>query len=471
MVLFSTMPHSLFMALMTGAKPHADPSPTRKIYILIMLGLVTALAMMDRNILNILLIPIQNEIGASDTAMGLLTGTAFAAAYATAAIPLSRIADRGNRRSLLAAALAVWSGATALCGLAASYMHLLLARVGVAGGEAAANPAIMSMISDLYPPNRRATAIGCTLIGTGVGVFMGAAFGGYISDTIGWRTAFVVVGLPGVLIALVIWLTVPEPIRGASEGGLTPDPDSETLRRTIRYLARIPSFRYIVLAKSFVQIASQAAMIWFPAYLIRVHDMSVMETGFWYGMAIAGATIVAAVLGGTASDYLARRGTVWYLRFCMFSMATSLPCAIVLAFAGSQQLALVMVFLYGTFSAMNTTPSMAAALAIVRPRMRGFMTAVVNFCFNFIGAGIGGLLIGALNDALAPRFGEEAIRYSLLSMPVVIVLAALFYWLATRTIEADVQTAQSPSATPSSDHGRIKDRDASMTQQPRDPRG
>ena len=287
--------------LLTGALPHAELSPTRKIYVLVTLGLVTALAMMDRNILNILLIPIQNEIGASDTAMGLLTGTAFAAVYATAAIPLSRIADKGNRRSLLAAALAVWSGATALCGLASSYLHLLLARVGVAGGEAAANPAIMSMISDLYPPNRRATAIGATLIGTGIGVFMGAAFGGYISDTIGWRTAFVVVGLPGVLIALLIWLTVPEPVRGASEGGLAPDPDSDTLGSTLRYLARIPTIRHIVLAKSFVQIASQAALIWFPAYLIRVHDMSVAETGLWYGMAIAASTIVAAVLGGTAT--------------------------------------------------------------------------------------------------------------------------------------------------------------------------
>ena len=456
MVSFGAVRHDPFSVLLTGARPHAELSPVRKVYILVTLGVVTALAMMDRNILNILLIPIQNEIGASDTAMGLLTGTAFAAVYATAASPLSRIADKGNRRSLLAAALAVWSGATALCGLASSYLHLLLARVGVAGGEAAANPAIMSMISDMYPPNRRATAIGATLIGTGVGVFMGAAFGGYISDTIGWRTAFVVVGLPGIFIALVIWLTVPEPVRGASEGGLAPDPDSDTLRSTLGYLARIPTIRHIVLAKSFVQIASQAALIWFPAYLIRVHDMSVAETGLWYGMAIAGATVVAAVLGGTASDYLARRGTVWYVRFCIFSMATSLPCAVVLAFAESRQVALLMVFLYGTFSAMNTTPSMAAALAIVRPRMRGLMTAVANFCFNFIGAGIGGFLIGALNDTLAPRFGDEAIRYSLLSMPVVIVIAAVFYWLATRTIAADVAKAQSVSSG--------GDRDASVTQ-------
>lgn len=429
--------------LLSGAVQREHLSPGRKIYVLTILGLVTALAMMDRNILNILLIPIQNEIGASDTAMGLLTGTAFAAVYATAAIPLSRIADTGNRRSLLAAALAVWSVATALCGLAASYVHLLLARIGVAGGEAAANPSIMSIIADLYPPERRATAIGATLIGTGVGVFMGAFFGGFISDAIGWRTAFIVVGVPGIVVAVLIWLTVPEPIRGASEGGLKPDADSVSVGRTIRYLIGIPTFGYIVLAKSFVQIATQASLIWFPAYLIRVHDMSVTATGFWYGIAIAAATVVAALLGGTASDYMARRGTVWYLRFCIFSMATSMPCAIVLAFAGSRELALLMVFLYAVFSAMNTTPSMAAALAIVRPRMRAFMTAVVNFCFNFIGAGIGGFLIGALNDALAPRFGIEAIRYSLLSMPVVLVFAGVFYWLATRTIAADVERARS----------------------------
>ncbi len=439
-------PRPSLSLLWTGAAQRASLSPSYKIYMLVMMGLVTALSYMDRNLLNILLVPIQKEIGASDTMMGLLTGTAFAFFYATAAIPVSRIADRGNRRTLLAIAAAIWSAATAACGLASTYFHLLLARVGVASGEAAAAPAIFSMIADLYPPNRRATAIGATLIGTGLGVLFGSFFGGHLTDAFGWRTAFVVVGLPGIFVALVIWLTVPEPVRGASEGGLKPDPDSDTIGSTIRYLLSIPTFAYIVFAKSSVQIATQASLIWFPAYLIRVHGMSLTQTGLWYGLSIAMATLLAAIISGVASDWLARRGTVWYMRFCILSMMLAGPVAIVLTLAQTKVVAVAFVFLYGFSAALNTTPSMAAALAIVRPRMRGFMTAVTNFCFNLIGAGIGGVLIGALNDALKPRYGDEAIRYSLLIIPVFATIAAILYFLGTRTIAKDTQKAQMTGA-------------------------
>lgn len=428
--------------LWRGAASRNDPSAAAKLYTLVIMGLVTALAMMDRNILNILLTPIKQEIGASDTAMGLLTGTAFAFFYATAAIPMARLVDTRNRRNILALSLSFWSVATALCGLAANYWHLLLARIGVAAGEASSNPAIMSIISDHYPPSRRATAIGATLIGTGVGVMFGSMFGGYLADELGWRTAFVVVGLPGALVALLMWLTVPEPVRGASEGGLKPDPDSDTVWKTVRYLARIPSFTYITLAKSFVQIATQASLIWFPTYLVRVHGFTLTETGFYYGVAIALATICAALVGGPIADRLARRGTAWYLRFAILAVLLAAPSAVALSFTTSPAVAVALVFAYGFTASLNNTPSMAAALAIVRPRMRGFMTAVVNFIFNLIGAGLGGLIVGLFNDMLAPRYGDEAIRYSLLLMPVMLIAAAAFYFLGSLVVEKDVQKAQ-----------------------------
>lgn len=430
-----------------GARIDGVYTERAKFYALVMMGVVTALAWMDRNILNILLTPIKEEIGASDTAMGLLTGVAFAFFYATAAIPLARLVDFGNRRNLLAISLAIWSGATALCGTATGYVHLLLARIGVAAGEASCNPAIMSIISDLYPKDRRATAIGATLIGTGVGVMLGSVFGGLVAQELGWRVAFIVVGLPGILVALLMWLTVPEPPRGGAEGPPKPDADSATAWRTLVYLFRIPSFSLIALGKTCVQIATQASLIWFPTFLIRVHGFSLAEAGLYYGLAIALATTSAALIGGPISDRLAGRSVAWYLRFCVLAMVLSAPMAVGLALTNSAQLAVLFVFLYGFTSALNTTPSMAAALAIVRPRMRGFMTAVVNFIYNLLGAALGGLIVGYLNDRLAPQFGDQAIRYSLLMMPVAITFAGLFYLAGSFTIVRDVKRAEQGGET------------------------
>ncbi len=434
--------------LLKGAQRSGEWSRGVRVYVLVIMGAVSALAYMDRNILNVLLTPIKKEIGASDTAMGLLTGAAFAVFYATAAIPLARFVDFGNRRNLLTASLAVWSVATALCGAAGSYVQLLIARIGVAFGEAPSTPAIMSILADIYPPDRRATAIGVTLIGTGVGVMLGSVFGGLLAQHFGWRTAFVVVGLPGVIVAALMWLTVAEPMRGASEGGLKEDPDSETVWRTLRYLMGVPTVVLIALAKTCVQIGSQASLIWFPTFLIRVHGFTVGQTGLYYGVAIAAATTLAAVIGGPIADRLAGRSVVWYLRFCVLSMLLSGPISAALAFTPSAHLAVLFVFLYGFTSSLNTTPSMAAALAIVRPRMRGVMTAGVNFIFNVVGATAGGLIIGWLNDQLAPRFGDEAIRYSLLLMPAAIALAAIFYIAGCFTIVRDAKRAEFAEPAP-----------------------
>ncbi len=433
---------SVLSRLLKGAPQTDAPSPGLKAFTLVIVCLVTVLAMTDRNILNILLTPIKTELGVSDTAMGLLTGTAFALFYCTAAIPMARLVDAGNRRNILTLSLAFWSAATALCGLANSYFHLLIARIGVAAGESSANPAIMSMVSDLFPPNRRAMAVAATTIGLGLGVMLGAGFGGYLADTIGWRGAFVVVGLPGLLLALVMWMFIPEPVRGAYDGGAKANADDASTWRTIRYLFSIPSFDLIAIAKTSAQIATQAQLIWFPTYLIRVHDLSLTQTGLYYGLCIGLGTTLSSVVGAPLADFLARKGAVWYMRVCILAMALAAPFALSISFAPNAFWAIGLLFCWNFTSALNTNASMAAALAVVRPRTRGMMTAVVYFIYNLIGAGIGGLLIGALNDALAPRYGEEAIRYSLMAMPVATAIAGVLYFFGSRTIERDVERAK-----------------------------
>jgi len=430
-----------------GPAQNADLSDTRRLYILFLMGLVTALAVMDRNILNVLLTPIKHEIGASDTAMGLLTGTAFAVFYATAAIPISRLVDTWNRRNLLAISLAVWSGATALCGLASTYFHLLLGRIGVAAGEASASPAVTSIIADIYPPQRRATALGVILMGTGVGVLAGSYLGGFVAEAYGWRAAFMVVGIPGVLIALLLWQTTPEPVRGALEGGVKDDPDSATLGATLRYVSRTPTFGFILSGKSMVQIGSQASQIWIPAFLVRIHGMSLTEVGLWFGLAIAGGTILAAIFAGIMSDRLAKSDPKWYLYFCIGSQSLAAPAVVLLTLTGTPALAIMMIFVHAFVSSCNTTPSLAAGLLVVRPRMRGFAVASMNFVINLVGAGLGGLLIGVLNDLLAPRFGIEAIRYSLLLSPAAALIGAGFYFLGSRTIRRDSAKALQVAAS------------------------
>ncbi len=435
--------------ILRGAPAQPEIAPTKRFYIMVLMAAVTALAMTDRNILSILLVPIKQELKVSDTAMGLLTGTAFAVVYATTAIPLARVADVGNRRTLLVVCLAVWSGATALSGFATSYLQLLVARIGVAGGEAPANPAITSMIADLYPPERRATALGAILIGLGLGVMFGSVCGGLLAQELGWRAAFFAVGVPGILLAILIWLTVPEPLRGGTNG-LHEDPDSRSIWLALRYMMTVPSFLHILSAKTFMQISSQASLIWAPAFLIRVHGLSLAETGLYYGVAIALATFFAAVIGGPISDRLARKGPAGHLRFCIVSMVLSGPTAVGLALAPSAAWAVAFIFLYGFVSALNNTASMAGALAVVRPQMRGVMTAVVNFVYSLLGAGLGGLIVGLLNDVLEPRYGDQAIRYSLLIMPVASTIAAVSYYLGSRTLDRDAKRAESPVYAPPS---------------------
>ena len=274
-------------------------------------------------------------------------------------------------------------------------------------------------------------------MGTGVGVLAGAYLGGFIADNYGWRTAFTVVGLLGVILALVMWRTAPEPVRGASDGGSADDPDSATLRSTARFVSKTPTFNFIIAAKSMVQIGSQATQIWTTAFLVRIHGMSLTQVGLWFGLSIATGTILASVFSGVMSDRLAKGGAKWYLYFCIVSQTLAAPAVVLLTLTGTPALAIAMIFAHAFVSSCNTAPSMAAALMVVRPRMRGFGVAVVNFVTYLLGAGLGGLLIGVLNDLLKPHFGVEAIRYSLLLSPAAALVAAGLYFLGSRTIARD----------------------------------
>ena len=255
-------------------------------YGLFMLTLVYAFNFVDRQILVILQEPIKNDMGLSDTQLGLLSGFSFALVYITAGIPIAYWADRTNRRNIITASLAVWSGMTALSGLAQNYSQLLLARIGVGIGEAGGSPPAHSMISDYYPPERRATAMAIYTTGLHLGILMGFIVGGLISEFFGWRIAFFSVGIPGVLLAVVFYFTVKEPPRGQWDESVNMA-HKPSLGETLKHLSSVRSFWYLALAAGATSFAGYGNGNFAPSFLIRNHGFSVGEVG-----------VVLAIFGG-----------------------------------------------------------------------------------------------------------------------------------------------------------------------------
>jgi predicted MFS family arabinose efflux permease len=433
------------LGTLTSGAPQRKYLQTKiRIWMIVLMALTSMMALIDRYLLSILLVPIQQDIQVSDTAMGFLSGFAFIIIYSIAGVPLGRYADRGHRRNMLAIAVAIWSVASMLCGTAANYIQLLLARIGVAAGESAAGPANMSMIGDIIEERWRATAIAAIFVGSSLGVVIGSFAAGALNDLYGWRTAFVIIGAPGLLLAILIWLTFPEPVRGAYEAGnhgSVMDEDSKSIRRTLRYVLSVQTFPALIVGKAMMQIAFQAWLLWLPTFLIRVHNMTPAEMGLWFGLSSGGGAIVSSIIGGPAGDYLATLGKRWYLYFCGGATALGIPLVLVALNAESLTITLIAMFFYTMVVGTAASPSVAAGLTIVRPRMRGFVTVVTYICVNMIGAGVGPLIVGATSDWLNPIYGDQAIRYSLLIVPATLVLSSIGYFWGSLSIEQDARRA------------------------------
>jgi len=409
-------------------------------YVLAMLTGLYTFNFIDRQILVILQEPIKAEMGLSDTQLGLLSGLAFAVIYVVAGLPIARWADRGNRRNIVTIALVVWSGMTAISGLAQNYWQLLLARVGVATGEAGGSPPAHSMISDIFKKEERATALSIYSMGINFGGLIGLLAGGWIAQTMDWRYAFYLVGIPGLLYAIALRLTVREPPRGFAEK-ITVVDESPSMIEVAKVLLTRPTFRHMAIAAGLHAFISYGAANFAPSFYIRTHGMDLGPVGTW--LALAGITgAIGTFLGGYLTDKLMLRDQRWYLWVPAISTLITLPVSMIIYNVGNPYIALSLQFVTGLTFSMYLAPNLALAHSLVGLRMRAMSSAVLFFILNIIGLGLGPLVVGAISDALAPRFGNDSIRYSLMLVVCVFNIWCVFhYWMASRTVREDLALA------------------------------
>lgn len=402
-----------------------------------MLTLVYASNFVDRQILVILQEPIKIEMGLSDAQLGLLSGFSFALVYITAGIPIAFWADRSNRRNIVAGALTIWSGMTALSGLAQNYTQLLLARIGVGIGEAGGSPPSHSMISDYYPPQRRATALATYSTGIHFGVLLGFILGGVISQAYGWRIAFMAVGLPGILLAAIMVLTVREPPRGrwesAEHAAYKP-----TWKETLAELSSYRSFWFLAAGGGLTSFVAYGSGNFAPSYMVRNHGLEMGEVGVVLAIFGGGGGMLGTFLGGFLADWLGVRDKRWYLWLPAIAGTLALPLGFPYLLLDNTMV--VIGFMFAVTIMINTYlgPSLAISHTLVPPAMRAVTSAILFFVINIIGLGLGPLTTGLLSDFYAPRFGEDSLRYAMLTVGVLGSPAVLMYILAARHLPADL---------------------------------
>ena len=430
---------------MPVTRPAAGTAGRTKYYILGLLALTYALSIVDRFLLGILLPQIKAELQLNDSLLGLLSGVAFALFYATLGVPIARLADRFGRKYVISVSLAIYSAMTALCGAAVNFLTLFLARVGVGVGEAGTTPASLSIISDLFEKERRSLAMAIFSVGANVGMLAGFIIGGYVAVHYGWRQAFLIIGGPGVIVALVILFTMREPQRGLADGlATTAERPRDSLWSSARFLLSQPAYRNIVLGLSMMLFVATGVVAWLPSFLARSHGMQADEVGRLLGLALGLAgPLGTIVLGGIVADRLSRRDIRWGMWLVGIGALVLCPAYIMVIAAPTGSLAIAAYFIPALFGIFFQGPTAALSQAVSPVSMRATSGALMLLIGNLIGLGLGPLAIGVLSDMLEPQLGEQSLRYALLIAPAASVVGAIFYFRAARTLRDDIARAES----------------------------
>ncbi len=434
-------------------------------FMLFMLIVVYTLNFIDRQIIGILAIPIQQELGVSDTMIGVMRGVSFALFYSTLGVPIAWLADRANRVWIITAALTIWSGMTALCGLAANAMQLFFARMWVGVGEAGGIAPAYSIIADYYPADKRARALAIYSFGIPIGAAVGIVFGGVIATILHWRAAFVIVGAAGLVLAPVFLLTMREPTRGRFD-----DPaqmrKAASIRAVVSTLLSKRSFWTLSLGAASSSIMGYGLFAWLPAFLVRSYSEDLprylnflprwmipdgagplLYASYFYGLIVLVGGVIGLFLGGLAADRLgqARRGAYAMVPAVAFLIAVPLYAIGVMS---PSLTTIFFVLLIPTALGLAWIgPVISAFQHIVPANMRTSATAVFLLVNNFMGLALGDVAIGALSDAMRGLYGDESLRYSILCGTVFYLIASLFFFVSAPRLKHD--WVEPGAATPS----------------------
>ncbi|KKW91467.1 spinster family MFS transporter [Sphingobium chungbukense] len=403
--------------------------------VLAMLLLVYTFNFLDRQILGILAGPIKAELGLSDTQLGALGGIAFALLYSTLAIPLALLADRTSRTWVITASLAVWSGFTALCGMAGSFAQMFLFRIGVGVGEAGGVAPSYAVISDYFPQQQRARALSIYSLGIPLGSAGGVLLGGYIAQTVEWRTAFILVGLAGLLIAPVFRLTVREPVRPAAKNDAIP------VSAVFGMLAAKRSFWLLALGAACSSLCGYGVAFWLPSLLMRSFGLDLMDAGQFLGALLLIGGVAGVLLGGWLGDRLGGRDKAAYAWVPAVSYIVGMPLFVIGVLSDSVTLAFCLFLIPQALVYVWLGPVLTAVQHLVPAQMRATASATFLLINNLVGLGLGSWSVGALSDALTPQFGGEALRYAIVAALVFYLLAGLFMALAGKALRKDWVTA------------------------------
>jgi MFS family permease len=405
--------------------------------------IVYILNFLDRQIVNILAEPIARDLKLSDSDIGLMTGLAFALFYTFLGLPIARYADRPstNRVGLISVSLAIWSGMTVLCGMAQNFVQLLLARIGVGVGEAGCTPAAHSLITDAVEPAKRSSAIAFYGLGIPIGSLLGLIVGGIVNDLWGWRVAFMVVGVPGLLLAFMVPMFIKEVrARGADAAATTGASGALSIGEALREVFSTRAFVYIAIAASFTAFLGYGKGVWALILFQRSHGLSAGETGLLLGVALGIAGILGTWLGGYFADRFGKTDRRHMLTTPAIGMAVAAPI-LFLGYAVTEwHVAIALLFVPTVLNAAYYGPTFACVHGLVQPEARAMASAVMLFLQNLIGLGLGPLLFGMASEELKPTLGTESVRYVLYGAAWLGLIPAFFFWRASLRLGKELKS-------------------------------
>ena len=435
----------------TPVVPLELPSRVYRSYALGLLMLIYVVNFVDRQVVSILAEPIKRDLHLADWQLGLMTGLAFAVLYTVLGLPIARLAERGDRPLIIAAAVAVWSAFTALSGMAQTFTHLVLARIGVGVGEAGCTPPALSLIADSVPKEQRASAVSVYMLGAPVGSILGLALGGLIADAFGWRMAFVLVGLPGLLLAAIAALTLREPRRSLPRVAAA-DQTAPSFGEALKELAGKRAYWCVVGGVTLKSFASYGALAFTGSFFFRNFPVELAEMAARFGLKSAGflglalgvtsgvMAMIGTLLGGRLADHFARKDARAYAVIPAVGALAGLPFALAALNSDSLLLAFAFLLAPGLLGSMWLGPAYGVVQSLVRPQTRATATAVLLFVANLIGLGLGPLAVGILSDILSGQGHSEAdaIKWSLMSFAILAFPCAWLFWSARRTMREEI---------------------------------